>query len=141
MLFSSIEKNMVAVYLNIPEALPLIKGDRTKLMQLTLTLLKNSLEAIDKQAPEKTINIQAYKQEDHLVVAVKDSGTGFDPAVAAKLFERGFSTKSAGAGLGLYNCLSIVESHDATLQLTSEGQDKGALATIRFKIFPGLTQN
>ncbi len=134
MLFSSIEKNVVAVSLIIPEGLPLIKGDRTKLMQLTLTLLKNSLEAIDTQSPEKTISIRAYSQEDQLVIAVRDSGAGFDKETAVRLFERGFTTKSSGAGLGLYNCLAIVESHEGNITLTSEGSGKGALATINFKL-------
>lgn len=134
MLFSSIEKNVIAVSLAIPEMLPLIKGDRTKLMQLTLTLLKNSLEAIDTQASEKAISIHAYSQEDQLVIAVRDSGAGFDKETAARVFERGFTTKSSGAGLGLYNCLAIVESHEGTITLTSEGSGKGALATIKFKL-------
>src|SRR5579872_5503110 len=85
MLFSSIEKNVIAVSLAIPEGLPLIKGDRTKLMQLILTLLKNSLEAIDTQSPEKAISIRADSQEDQLVIAVLDSGAGFDKETAARL--------------------------------------------------------
>jgi len=42
MLFASIEKRSIKVSINIPEMLPIIQGDRTRLMQVILNLLKNS---------------------------------------------------------------------------------------------------
>jgi PAS domain S-box-containing protein len=132
MLFSSIDKMAIAVNLNIPADLPIIKGDRTKLMQLILNILKNSIDAIDKDAAEKNICINASAGPGKLVIQVKDRGQGFDKATADQFFTKGFSTKSA-AGLGLYNCHTIAESHEATVDISSEGPGKGAVATITFK--------
>jgi signal transduction histidine kinase len=134
MLLASIDKMAIAVSLNIAPDLPPIKGDRTKIMQAILNILKNSMEAIDKNATEKTITLNAYANTGRLIVQVKDSGTGFDQPKAARFFSRGFSTKSSGSGLGLYNCKSIIESHEGTIDITSEGPGKGALTTIGFKI-------
>jgi len=65
---------------------------------------------------------------------VKDSGNGFDEATAVQLFERGFTTKTSGTGLGLHSSMAIVESHAGNMSITSEGPGKGALTTIKFKI-------
>ena len=134
MLFTSLEKNTIAISLDIPDGLPAIKGDRTRLMQVVLSILKNSLEAIDEHATEKTISLIAQTQGDLLLLQVRDSGNGFDEKTASQLFDRGFTTKPSGTGLGLGNCLAIVESHAGTIDITSEGPGKGALATIRFKM-------
>jgi len=134
MLFASIEKMAIDVSLDIPSELPVIKGDRTKLMQALLNILKNSIEAIDVNASEKTISLSAIAHNGQLVLRVKDSGKGFDPAITDQLFKRGYSTKSTGGGIGLHNCRTILESHDGTIDITSEGHQKGALTTIGLKI-------
>ena len=134
MLFASMDKRGIAVTLDVPTGLPAIKGDRTKLMQVVLNILKNSIEAIDMQAAEKSISIRAYIQEGLLILLVRDSGSGFDEATGRRLFERAFTTKSSGTGLGLHSCRAIIESHAGTITLTSDGPGKGALNTITFKI-------
>lgn len=134
MLLPTIDKEGIAITLNVATDLPGIKGDRTRLMQLILNILKNSIEAIDTKAAEKTILINAFRHRDDLVLQVKDSGSGFDESIAGRLFERGFTTKPSGSGLGLYNCLTVVQSHEGEIGLTSDGEGKGALATIGLKI-------
>jgi len=134
MLFATVDKNAIAVSLDFPQEQPAIKGDRTRLMQLILNILKNSIEAIDINAAVKTISLRIQKQEDLLILQVLDSGNGFDEATAGRLFDRGFTTKSSGAGLGLYNSRTIAESHEGSIALISDGPGKGALTTIRFKV-------
>jgi two-component system sensor histidine kinase/response regulator len=136
MLFTSLEKSTIVVSFNIPDELPDIKGDRTRLMQVVLSILKNSLEAIDQHASEKTVSFMAHTQGDQLLLQVKDSGNGFDKVTAGRIFEKGFTTKSSGKGLGLYNSRAILESHAGTIGISSEGPGKGALTTIRFKMQP-----
>jgi signal transduction histidine kinase len=132
MLFASVDKSSISISLDLPEEPPVIKGDRTRLMQLILNILKNSIEAIDIDAAIKTISLRMHRQEGLLVLQVRDSGKGFDEATAARLFQRGFTTKSSGSGLGLYHCRTIAESHEGAIDITSDGPGKGALATIRF---------
>jgi len=134
MLFASLDKMAIAVSLNIATELPIIKGDRTKLMQALLNVFRNSIEAIDMNAPEKSISVNAYSNAGQLVLQVKDNGNGFDKLTADRLFGKGFTTKLSGSGMGLYNCKAILESHEGTIGITSEGQGKGSLTTIGFKI-------
>jgi signal transduction histidine kinase len=134
MLFASIEKRSINVSISIPEVLPVIMGDHTRLMQVILNLLKNSIEAIDINAAEKTISLSVSIESDMLVLQVRDNGHGFDEKTGGQIFKRGFTTKASGSGLGLSNCRTIIESHDGTIDFSSEGFGKGALATIKFKI-------
>jgi len=134
MLFASIDKRDIVVTLDISAESPIIEGESTKLMQVVLNMIKNSIEAIDMQAAEKTISIRLYKQDDLLILELRDNGTGFDKVTGGRLFERGFTTKSSGTGLGLNNCKAIVENHSGTISITSEGPGKGALTTIKLKI-------
>ena len=134
MLFSSFDKSAIAVSLDISPDLPDIKGDHTKLMQVFLQVLKNCLEAIRSDAQEKTICIRAFRETGQLILEIRDNGQGFDGSVAARLFERGFTTKPSGSGMGLYNCHDIMESHDGTIDIRSDGPGKGALTTIKFKL-------
>jgi signal transduction histidine kinase len=134
MLYASIEKRAISVSINIPEKLPDMRADRTKLMQVILNILKNSIEAIDVNAEEKHISITVKVNNDFIKVQVQDTGHGFDAETGKKLFVRGFTTKAAGTGLGLNNCRIIIESHEGTIGITSDGFGKGALTTIEFKI-------
>jgi signal transduction histidine kinase len=134
MLFASIDKRAIAVSLDLPVELPVILGDRTRLMQVIMNILKNSIEAIDMNAAQKNISIRLCTQDGMLILQVQDSGNGFDEATASRIFGRGFTTKSSGSGLGLNNCRIIIESHAATIAIASEGPGKGSLTTIKFKI-------
>lgn len=132
MLYASIEKRAINVTLAIPEQLPDIIGDRTRLMQVLLNIIKNSVEAIDINAIEKKISITAHVSDEELMLQVKDNGHGFDEPTGRQLFRRGFTTKASGSGLGLDHCRMIIENHGGSIDLDSEGFGKGSVATIRF---------
>ena len=96
MLYASIEKRAIGISISIPETLPVINGDRTRLMQVILNLLKNSIEAIDIYALEKNISLSVGVRYELLVLEVRDNGNGFDKTTGKKVFERGFTTKASG---------------------------------------------
>jgi two-component system, sensor histidine kinase and response regulator len=134
MLFVSLDKSTIDISINMTDELPDIKGDRTRLMQVMLSVLKNSLEAIEHNTALKNISLEAHTQNDLLLLNVSDNGHGFNEDIASRLFERGFSTKPSGKGQGLVNCRAIVESHAGFIDITSEGPGKGARTTLKFKI-------
>jgi PAS domain S-box-containing protein len=134
MLFAAIDKKAIAVSLEIADDLPIIKGDRTKLTQVMLNVFRNSVEAIDKDAEEKTISVSVAVIDGELVIRVRDSGKGFDKTIGDQLFNKGFTTKATTTGMGLYGCRTILETHKATIAINSEGEDKGATARIVFNV-------
>jgi signal transduction histidine kinase len=133
MLYASFDKKGITINVNATAEAPVIYGDRTRLMQVIMNILKNSIEAIGKDASDKTIFIRLYSEEDFLILEVEDTGNGFDAETGGRIFERGFTTKSSGTGLGLQHCRGIIESHGGTISLSSKGVGKGASVQIKFK--------
>ncbi len=132
MLFASIEKRNILLTLNVPVDLPVIMCNRTRLMQVLMNILKNSIEAICPDAEKKAISLNVFAHDGMVVLQVHDSGYGFDETTREKLFGRGFTTKSSGTGLGLNSCRAIIESFGGDIDITSDGPGKGALTTIHF---------
>jgi signal transduction histidine kinase len=61
---------------------------------------------------ERVLTISSYLDEAGAVMlAVRDSGPGIDPATAPHLFKAFVTTKTNGMGMGLSICKSIIEAH------------------------------
>jgi len=103
-------------------------------MQVILNILKNSIEAIDPGAAQKSITIDMYNTGRAVELIITDNGHGFDEKTANLFFVRGFTTKKNGTGLGLYNCRTIIESHAGSLEIKSPGPGLGAISVIRFAL-------
>jgi len=132
MLSAAFDKKGILFKVNIDPGTYVIKGDHTKLVQVVLNILKNSIEAIDIDAREKKINIDLQNTPQEIKIIVSDSGQGFDAETSLRFFERGFTTKKSGTGLGLYNCKSIVESHAGSFEISSDGPGHGAVTLLKF---------
>jgi signal transduction histidine kinase len=133
MVLANIEKKGITLSVNLPPRPVEIKGDRTKLMQVLINILKNSLEAIDFETAEKRIDIELIDADTTVKLSITDTGKGFNEETAKHLYDRGYTTKSTGTGLGLYNCKNILESHAGSIAIHSNGIDKGSKTVIEFK--------
>jgi signal transduction histidine kinase len=136
MLLGTIEKKGICISLDLAHQVPLIKADHTKLVQVLLNLLKNSIDSIDIDIGEKHIHIRLFLVNASLNIEIQDNGSGFDAHTGEKLFQRGFTTKYSGSGLGLANCKSIIDSHNGLINITSPGPGQGTRAEIKFKLQP-----
>ena len=97
--------------------LPRVLGDRVELQQVVLNLLMNGLEAMHAvvDRPRELVMSTQREANDHVHVAVQDSGSGIDPQLADRIFEAFYTTKRSGIGMGLSISRSIVEQHDGRL--------------------------
>lgn len=139
MIFGSFEKKGIQFNFEAPAVIPKIKGDRTRLMQVILNLLKNAIDSFSNEdKKDKEIEVKVITDENRIIIQIKDNGKGFDLETSANLFQRGFTTKSEGSGLGLANCRNIIEGHNGEISLTSKGINKGAISTIVFHLIPDL---
>jgi signal transduction histidine kinase len=92
-------------------------GDRVQLQQVMLNLIMNGIEAMSAVMDRpKVLTISSERVETGgVLVAVKDTGAGIDPATADRIFESFFTTKPNGMGIGLSICRSIIEAHGGRL--------------------------
>jgi signal transduction histidine kinase len=86
-----------------------VEADKSRLTQVISNLLSNSIKFTNR---EGSISVRSEKKDSHVIVSVKDTGTGIDPEIMSKLFTK-FATKSqtSGTGLGLFISKSIIEAH------------------------------
>jgi signal transduction histidine kinase len=114
-------KNDVSVQTELADGLPLIQGDRVQLQQVILNLIINAIEAMSgvSQGPRELLISSGKAESDGVLVAVRDSGPGLDPASVEHLFEAFYTTKPSGLGMGLSICRSIIEAHGGRLWATT----------------------
>ncbi len=106
---------MHVVACEVPDGLPAVYGDRQKLTQVVVNLVRNALHAT---RPDEAVRVAGAARDADVVIAVEDDGPGVPDAVRARLFQPFASTKGdEGLGLGLYMARLIVESHGGRLDL------------------------
>jgi C4-dicarboxylate-specific signal transduction histidine kinase len=125
---SEARRNHVLLKQQLASDLPFVHGDRVQLQQVILNLIINGLESIAKSnSGSRELSISSTKDEaNNVVVAVRDSGTGLDPANLERVFDAFFTTKADGMGMGLAISRTIIESHGGRLWATTNAP-KGAV--------------
>jgi signal transduction histidine kinase len=110
---------------------PLIQADRQRLRQLFLNLFTNASDAMP-QGGTLTIRVTGAAQQ--VTIDIIDTGVGVAPENLSKIMDPFFTTKpeGSGTGLGLAICRRIMQEHNGTLDLTSDGPGKGA--TVRLAL-------
>jgi signal transduction histidine kinase len=112
--------------------LPRVQGDRVQLQQVILNLLLNASDAMSgvDDRPRQLV-IKTERDSDRVRLSVRDTGVGFEPQGADRLFDAFYTTKSSGMGIGLSVSRSIIESHKGRLWATP---NDGSGATFSFSI-------
>jgi len=122
----------ITVTTDLRSGLPSLRADRGQLQQVFLNLIVNSIEAMSSVTDRSRIlRIRTELMEDlsSVSIAVEDSGTGIEGKDKDLIFDPFFTTKSAGTGIGLTICRSIVESHGGSLR-ASVNKPHGAIFEV-----------
>ena len=108
----------------------LIRADVLKLKMAFLNILINAIEAVLDEIGLIEINVE-YRN-DHIIVLISDNGCGMDPETKERLFEPYFTSKRNGLGLGLATTLTILNAHNAEIEVHSQ-KNVGSVFQIMFK--------
>ena len=129
----ALQRNQVVLRLELAADLPTVNGDRVQLQQVILNLLTNASDAMTGvEDRSREVLIKTEMDETNSVrLIVRDTGVGFHPQDADKLFTAFHTTKSNGMGIGLSVSRSIVESHRGRLWAAA---NDGPGATFSFSI-------
>lgn len=106
--------NMQIRYANEP---CYIMANKEKLKIAFLNIIINAVEAVEPGSGMLGISIETTK--DHHAVTIRDNGCGIPEENISRLFEPYFTSKRNGMGLGLAATLNILQSHKATIDVTS----------------------
>lgn len=106
--------------------LPTSLLDPNQMKQVLINLIKNSIEAIEKDG---SITVSTHSQGGHICLQVADTGRGIEPKIISEIFNPFFTTKKTGTGLGLAVINKIVEDHHGTVSVEST-LGKGTTFTI-----------
>ena len=125
---SEITRTEVELQIQMTDGLPPVIGDRVLLQQVLLNLFMNAIESMNSvNVRPRVLGIRSEWLHDgeRILIAVQDSGTGFDPQGAARLFDAFYTTKPQGMGMGLSICRNIVAAHGGQLSARNN-PDHGA---------------
>jgi signal transduction histidine kinase len=124
------------VTVDVAPDLPVVRGDRRRLMEVFQNLIDNAVKFMgDQERPHVEIGLR--REDDRPVYYVRDNGIGIDPRYQEKvfdLFER-LDPRGEGAGVGLAIVKRIVELHGGRVWVESQGVGKGC--TFCFTLPPG----
>jgi len=108
---------------DIPDALPTIELDKTRIQQVLMNLLYNALKFTE----SGTVRLYAQyeKGAEQVRIGVKDTGIGIDAAELDTIFERfkqagSNRQRQQGTGIGLAVCKELVHLHGGQLYVTSK---------------------
>ncbi|MFL6473326.1 MAG: ATP-binding protein, partial [Nitrososphaeraceae archaeon] len=104
-----------------------IQADKERISQVISNLLNNAIKFSKKTAEDSiSIAITCDKENNQVIVSVKDTATGIDPEILPRLFSK-FATKSdIGTGLGLFISKSIIEAHGGRIWAQNNPDGRGA---------------
>ncbi|MBF2008777.1 MAG: GAF domain-containing protein [Chlorogloeopsis fritschii C42_A2020_084] len=95
-----------------------ILGDKDKLKQVLINIVRNACEAIPEGESVKLI-IYSDGNNNQVYINIHNSGAPIPPEVLPNLTKPFYSTKSSGTGLGLAITKRIVEAHNGELLIES----------------------
>jgi two-component system, OmpR family, sensor histidine kinase VicK len=120
------------------EGIILVEADRDRIIQVISNLLNNAIKFTRREGGIVTVKVQTkYRNYAELnndnnttktvaTVSVKDTGSGIDPDIMPRLFEKFASKSFQGTGLGLFISKKIIEAHGGKIWAVNNSDGKGA---------------
>lgn len=133
----------ITVKFNVAPELATVSGDPTQIHQVLMNLAVNAADAmpdggtltitaqnvtLDETDAQVNLEAQAGK---HVLLEVKDTGSGMSPEVLKRIYDPFYTTKEIGkgTGLGLSTALSIVKSLGGFINTDSK-PDRGTIFSV-----------
>jgi PAS domain S-box-containing protein len=114
-----------------------VRGDPDRMQQIVWNLLSNAIRFTPSGGH---VEVRLARIDPFVELTVRDTGVGIRPEFLPHVFERfrqadGTTTRThGGLGLGLAIVRHLVEIHGGTVQVKSEGENRGATFTVRIPV-------
>lgn len=132
---TELHSHHIAAQTTFDNTLPQVSADRVQLQQAILILIRNAIEAMNTVADDsRVLHLKTeLKDPKTIMITVQDSGRGIAAKNIKRIFDRFFSTKPQGMGMGLSICRSIIEAHNGRLWVEA-GVHQGSIFRISLPI-------
>ena len=122
----------IQVETSFDPGIPEIMASTNQMRQVMLNILKNAKEAMPKGG---VLTVRTGKEDNKVLVQIKDTGIGIPEEIRDKIFEAFFTTKQKvkGVGLGLSVCYGIIKDHGGDIKVESE-EGKGTTFVISLPV-------
>jgi signal transduction histidine kinase len=139
-----IEKNQHNLSISTPEEPLVLTGDRARLTQVLANLLNNAA----KYTPSGgTVFFSLAQEGEQAVFRVRDTGIGIPANMLDKVFDMfiqidsGLDRAHGGLGIGLTLVRELVNMHQGSIRVTSDGPGKGSEFVVRIPLRLADTQH
>jgi two-component system phosphate regulon sensor histidine kinase PhoR len=127
------ERQGLGLVTSVPEHVPAVRGDETRIGQVVVNLVHNALKF---GGSGSDVTVRVAVGGDEVIVSVEDHGTGIPKADQARIFERFYKVDRArvrggGTGLGLSIARHVIGQHGGRIWVDSE---EGAGSTFAFAL-------
>jgi signal transduction histidine kinase len=112
----------------------LVRVDPDLMKQAVLNLVLNGVQAMGHGG---TLTLAAQREEETVLIEIRDQGGGIPPELQEKVFELYFTTKKGGSGIGLAQTYQVMQWHYGSVDFEST---VGAGTTFRLRL-PAVTQS
>jgi two-component system cell cycle sensor histidine kinase/response regulator CckA len=126
----------ITIDLQLGEDLAAIEADVVQLRQVVMNLITNAANAMEEGRGTIGVSTRAFVADEwfvagtrmaagelstggYVVLEVRDTGRGMEPAVVERMFDPFFTTRAEGHGLGLAAVLGIIRGHGGAIRVIS----------------------
>jgi two-component system phosphate regulon sensor histidine kinase PhoR len=132
------ERQGLRLVVDVPDRLPLLRGDEARIGQVVVNLVHNALK-FGGEAGDVTVRVR--EADGEVITSVEDHGAGVPKADLGRIFERFYKVDRArvrggGTGLGLSIARHVLEQHGGRIWVESE-EGKGSTFSFALPIPTG----
>jgi signal transduction histidine kinase len=129
---ASLQRKHLKFNLLLCQENPIVCADTTKLKQVILNVISNSIKFTDRG----TISLITHSEHSQGIITIIDTGIGIDPQQQSKLFrpfvmiDGSTTRKFSGTGLGLAISKNLMKMMGGDITISSQGQGLGTTVEI-----------
>ena len=122
----------IEVELDLDPGLPATIGNGGRLQQVFMNLFLNARDAMPEGGE---VTVLSATKDSHLLIEIRDSGSGISADEIKKIYDPFFTTKTVGrgTGLGLSVTYGIIQEHSGRILVESR-EGEGTIFTIQLPI-------
>lgn len=114
-------KNIKLLFEPVEEII--VEADKDRISQVITNLIDNAFKFTEIGSIKITLE---KKDNDTVVITVKDTGIGIDPHILSDLFSKFMTISVKGTGLGLFVSKNIIQAHGGNMWAKNNPDEKGA---------------